>query len=92
MDCPKCQSENHDQIDDTDFDQCRDCGETFFNDHSSVSEESSEIEIIIEDEIEKLKEENRRLRCMCKKYLIWLHIDDVDNAVEKDLNDPTMWS
>jgi hypothetical protein len=37
-------------------------------------------------------EENRRLREMCKKYLRMLKIENAEEGLEKDLNDPTMWS
>jgi len=36
-------------------------------------------------------EENRRLREMCKKYLAWLNVVDVDADLEKELHNPEMW-
>jgi hypothetical protein len=37
-------------------------------------------------------EENRRLREMCKKYLSWLDVSDVNTGLENDLHNPKMWS
>jgi len=38
------------------------------------------------------EEENRRLREMCKKYLAWLHVEDPEKGLKKDLYNPEMWS
>lgn len=40
----------------------------------------------------KPEEEIRRLREMCKKYLGWLNVEDVNAGLERDLRDPEMWS
>lgn len=40
-----------------------------------------------------IEEENRRLKEMCKKYLSWLNVKEVDlnKALKSDLNNPEMW-
>lgn len=39
-----------------------------------------------------LREECRRLREMCKRYISWLNISSPEKVLESDLRDPRMWS